>query len=129
MPGGSRSPQSLACRRGRAHPRLRRRCPAAAAGRPPGSPRVPGTSATRGCSDRRGAHGLLPIAFVAAVQCKFPAGFFHPNIYPSGTVCLSILNEASARAQDMQPAWAAGEGCFVPGAWVRAGGHRLQRAS
>lgn len=26
-------------------------------------------------------------------QCKFPAGFFHPNIYPSGTVCLSILNE------------------------------------
>lgn len=26
-------------------------------------------------------------------KCKFPAGFFHPNIYPSGTVCLSILNE------------------------------------
>lgn len=26
-------------------------------------------------------------------QCKFPTGFFHPNIYPSGTVCLSILNE------------------------------------
>jgi hypothetical protein len=26
-------------------------------------------------------------------QCKFPANFFHPNIYPSGTVCLSILNE------------------------------------
>ena len=24
---------------------------------------------------------------------KFPAGFFHPNVYPSGTVCLSILNE------------------------------------
>jgi ubiquitin-protein ligase len=24
---------------------------------------------------------------------KFPANFFHPNIYPSGTVCLSILNE------------------------------------
>jgi len=23
----------------------------------------------------------------------FPKGFFHPNIYPSGTVCLSILNE------------------------------------
>lgn len=22
-----------------------------------------------------------------------PQGFFHPNIYPSGTVCLSILNE------------------------------------
>eukprot|EP00238_Polyblepharides_amylifera_P003516 CAMPEP_0196575790 /NCGR_PEP_ID=MMETSP1081-20130531/5197_1 /TAXON_ID=36882 /ORGANISM="Pyramimonas amylifera, Strain CCMP720" /LENGTH=161 /DNA_ID=CAMNT_0041894197 /DNA_START=123 /DNA_END=611 /DNA_ORIENTATION=- len=23
----------------------------------------------------------------------FPQGFFHPNIYPSGKVCLSILNE------------------------------------
>mmetsp|Transcript_20474 Transcript_20474/g.56767 ORF Transcript_20474/g.56767 Transcript_20474/m.56767 type:complete len:160 (+) Transcript_20474:173-652(+) len=29
-------------------------------------------------------------------KCKFPAGFFHPNIYPSGTVCLSILNEDEA---------------------------------
>ncbi|BDA42777.1 Sumo-conjugating enzyme ubc9 [Coccomyxa sp. Obi] len=26
-------------------------------------------------------------------KCKFQPGFFHPNIYPSGTVCLSILNE------------------------------------
>ncbi|GAB4816303.1 hypothetical protein N2152v2_003349 [Parachlorella kessleri] len=26
-------------------------------------------------------------------KCKFPPGFFHPNVYPSGTVCLSILNE------------------------------------
>lgn len=26
-------------------------------------------------------------------KCKLPQGFFHPNIYPSGTVCLSILNE------------------------------------
>ncbi|XP_073158680.1 uncharacterized protein [Henckelia pumila] len=26
---------------------------------------------------------------------KFSQGFFHPNIYPSGTVCLSILNEDS----------------------------------
>eukprot|EP00656_Telonema_subtile_P051965 TRINITY_DN7111_c0_g1_i2.p1 TRINITY_DN7111_c0_g1~~TRINITY_DN7111_c0_g1_i2.p1 ORF type:complete len:181 (+),score=24.23 TRINITY_DN7111_c0_g1_i2:146-688(+) len=26
-------------------------------------------------------------------KCKFPAGFFHPNIYPSGTVCLNILND------------------------------------
>jgi len=26
--------------------------------------------------------------------CRFPKGFFHPNIYPSGTVCLSILNES-----------------------------------
>ena len=23
----------------------------------------------------------------------FPQGFFHPNVYPSGKVCLSILNE------------------------------------
>ena len=26
-------------------------------------------------------------------KCQLPKGFFHPNIYPSGTVCLSILNE------------------------------------
>ena len=26
-------------------------------------------------------------------KCRFPAAFFHPNVYPSGTVCLSILNE------------------------------------
>ncbi|KAL4434609.1 hypothetical protein ABPG77_002732 [Micractinium sp. CCAP 211/92] len=26
-------------------------------------------------------------------KCKLPEKFFHPNIYPSGTVCLSILNE------------------------------------
>eukprot|EP00286_Rhodomonas_abbreviata_P010743 CAMPEP_0181317594 /NCGR_PEP_ID=MMETSP1101-20121128/16554_1 /TAXON_ID=46948 /ORGANISM="Rhodomonas abbreviata, Strain Caron Lab Isolate" /LENGTH=161 /DNA_ID=CAMNT_0023425003 /DNA_START=34 /DNA_END=519 /DNA_ORIENTATION=+ len=29
-------------------------------------------------------------------KCRFPAGFFHPNVYPSGTVCLSILNEEEA---------------------------------
>ncbi|CAD5181084.1 unnamed protein product [Musa acuminata subsp. malaccensis] len=28
-------------------------------------------------------------------KCRFPQGFFHPNVYPSGTVCLSILNEDS----------------------------------
>lgn len=28
-------------------------------------------------------------------KCKFPQNFFHPNVYPSGTVCLSILNEDS----------------------------------
>lgn len=33
-------------------------------------------------------------------KVKFPAGFYHPNIYPSGTVCLSILNED----QDWRPA-------------------------
>lgn len=26
-------------------------------------------------------------------KCQFPAKFYHPNVYPSGTVCLSILNE------------------------------------
>merc|ERR1712146_308013 len=26
-------------------------------------------------------------------KCKFVPVIFHPNIYPSGTVCLSILNE------------------------------------
>ncbi|KAI5073587.1 hypothetical protein GOP47_0011600 [Adiantum capillus-veneris] len=25
--------------------------------------------------------------------CAFPAGFFHPNVYQSGKVCLSIINE------------------------------------
>ena len=26
-------------------------------------------------------------------NCKFPAGFFHTNVYPSGTVCVSTVNE------------------------------------
>ncbi|CAD6262598.1 unnamed protein product [Miscanthus lutarioriparius] len=26
--------------------------------------------------------------------CKFPAGFFHVNVYPTGAVCLSILSSA-----------------------------------
>ena len=30
----------------------------------------------------------------------FPPEFYHPNVYPSGTVCLSILNEQ----QDWRPA-------------------------
>lgn len=30
---------------------------------------------------------------IPEMQCMLPQGFFHPNIYPSGTVCLSILNE------------------------------------
>lgn len=33
-------------------------------------------------------------------KVKFPKEFYHPNIYPSGTVCLSILNEE----QDWRPA-------------------------
>jgi len=26
-------------------------------------------------------------------KCRLPEKFFHPNVYPSGTICLSILNE------------------------------------
>lgn len=33
-------------------------------------------------------------------KVRFPSGFYHPNIFPSGTVCLSILNEE----QDWKPA-------------------------
>ncbi|KAK8145847.1 E2 SUMO-conjugating protein ubc9 [Beauveria asiatica] len=29
-------------------------------------------------------------------KCRFTPPLFHPNVYPSGTVCLSILNEAEA---------------------------------
>ncbi len=29
-------------------------------------------------------------------KCSFPEGFYHPNVYPSGNVCLSILNEDEA---------------------------------
>ncbi|KAI9592592.1 ubiquitin-conjugating enzyme 9 [Syncephalis fuscata] len=33
-------------------------------------------------------------------KCKFTPPLFHPNVYPSGTVCLSIINED----QDWKPA-------------------------
>ncbi|QWW23003.1 hypothetical protein CA7LBN_001804 [Candidozyma auris] len=33
-------------------------------------------------------------------KVMFPPAFYHPNVYPSGTVCLSILNES----QDWRPA-------------------------
>lgn len=33
-------------------------------------------------------------------KCKFTRPLFHPNVYPSGTICLSILNEE----QDWRPA-------------------------
>lgn len=29
-------------------------------------------------------------------KCKFEPPLFHPNVYPSGTICLSILNEEKA---------------------------------
>lgn len=32
-------------------------------------------------------------------KIMFPANFYHPNVYPSGKICLSILNES----QDWKP--------------------------
>ena len=29
-------------------------------------------------------------------KCKFEPPLFHPNVYPSGTICLDILNEDAA---------------------------------
>eukprot|EP00850_Spirogloea_muscicola_P006806 SM000033S12327 [mRNA] locus=s33:260826:261798:+ [translate_table: standard] len=54
----------------------------------------------RAQTDWDGGHYPLTIHFSEDYpskppKCKFPANFFHPNIYPSGTVCLSILNEDS----------------------------------
>lgn len=51
-------------------------------------------------TDWEGGHFPLTLLFSEDYpskppKCKFPQGFFHPNVYPSGTVCLSILNEDS----------------------------------
>ena len=32
-------------------------------------------------------------SFFCQPKCKFEPPLFHPNVYPSGTVCLSILDE------------------------------------
>lgn len=40
--------------------------------------------------------GQLPPEHVSFLPCgpgKFEPPLFHPNVYPSGTVCLSILEE------------------------------------
>lgn len=50
-------------------------------------------------------------------KCKFPQGFFHPNVYPSGTVCLSILNEDSVSPFSCISWWDLIE--FSPIYWVR----------
>ncbi|KAK9946476.1 hypothetical protein M0R45_011941 [Rubus argutus] len=55
---------------------------------------IPGKSST----DWEGGNFPLTLQFSEDYpskppKCKFPQGFFHPNVYPSGTVCLSILNE------------------------------------
>ena len=42
------------------------------------------------------AQGLSPVfSFFSEISLigKFVPPLFHPNVYPSGTVCLSILNE------------------------------------
>lgn len=39
---------------------------------------------------------LLPLRRIAAADMaagKFDPPLFHPNVYPSGTICLSILDE------------------------------------
>ncbi|KAI9484619.1 SUMO-conjugating enzyme ubc9 [Zychaea mexicana] len=45
-------------------------------------------------------HGVYKITMIFPEEypskppkCKFTPPLFHPNVYPSGTVCLSILNE------------------------------------
>lgn len=43
--------------------------------------------------------GLYPVVFdwkngpKKPPYCKLPKGFHHPNVYPSGTICLTTLNE------------------------------------
>ena len=34
-------------------------------------------------------------------KCKFPKGFFHPNVYPSGTVSVSTINEEEGWTNEM----------------------------
>ena len=53
-----------------------------------------------GAKDTAWAGAFIPLAMefpreypAKPMKCKFPKGFYHPNVYPSGTVCLSILNE------------------------------------
>ena len=36
---------------------------------------------------------LLVILVIKPPVCKFVPPLYHPNVYPSGTICLSILNE------------------------------------
>jgi len=35
----------------------------------------------------------LSLSFYLSITGKFDPPLFHPNVYPSGTICLSILNE------------------------------------
>ncbi|GJN01972.1 hypothetical protein PR202_ga19278 [Eleusine coracana subsp. coracana] len=56
---------------------------------------IPGTEGT----DWEGGYFPLTLHFsedypTTPPVCKFPAGFFHVNVYPTGAVCLSILSSA-----------------------------------
>jgi hypothetical protein len=33
------------------------------------------------------------LSYLQPPKCKFVPPLYHPNVYPSGTICLSILNE------------------------------------
>ncbi|GAX80539.1 hypothetical protein CEUSTIGMA_g7977.t1 [Chlamydomonas eustigma] len=64
---------------------------------------VPGKEATAW----EGGKYPLKLAFSAqypsrAPSASFPAGFLHPNVYPDGHVCLSILNDD----EDLGGTWA-----------------------
>eukprot|EP01120_Amphizonella_sp_Union-15-10_P013203 TRINITY_DN6100_c0_g1_i1.p1 TRINITY_DN6100_c0_g1~~TRINITY_DN6100_c0_g1_i1.p1 ORF type:complete len:154 (+),score=27.29 TRINITY_DN6100_c0_g1_i1:56-517(+) len=56
--------------------------------------KIPGRKGT----DWEGGSFPLSITFpeeypMKAPICRFAKGFFHPNVFPSGTVCLSLLGE------------------------------------
>ncbi|KAM3369103.1 hypothetical protein ACQJBY_017163 [Aegilops geniculata] len=56
---------------------------------------IPGKPGT----DWEGGYFPLTLQFddnypTTAPSCRFPAGFFHINVYDSGVVCLSILGDA-----------------------------------
>lgn len=51
-------------------------------------PRVPNKA-----SEVYGIQSQLPLNSTDTYTGKFTPPLFHPNVYPSGTVCLSILNE------------------------------------
>lgn len=48
------------------------------------------------CRSRTTLHLFLVVTintFILTVLGKFEPPLFHPNVYPSGTICLSILDE------------------------------------
>lgn len=51
------------------------------------------SAAYRHCSAISEFHLQLHQLMIAFVAGKFDPPLFHPNVYPSGTVCLSLLDE------------------------------------